>query len=59
MPSLVMTLSSERKHSIRRIYTFCLLFVFVSWSIVGLAASEDHLVELRQIAQLAEYIGVD
>ena len=59
MPSLVMTLSSERKHSIRRIYAFCLLFVFVSWSIVGLAASEDHLVELRQIAQLAEYIGVD
>ena len=26
---------------------------------MGLAASEDHLVELRQIAQLAEYIGVD
>ena len=59
MPPLVMTLSSERKYSIRRIYAFCLLFVFVSWSIVGLAASEDHQVELRQIAQLAEYIGVD
>lgn len=59
MPPPVMTLSSERKYSIRRIYAFCLLFVFVSWSIVSLAASEDHLVELRQIAQLAEYIGVD
>lgn len=59
MPPFVMTLSSERKYSIRGIYAVCLLFVFVSWSIVGLAASEDHLVELRQIAQLAEYIGVD
>lgn len=54
-----MHLLVTKKRSIGRIYTFCLLFVLISWSHVSIATSEDHMVELRQIAQLAEYIGVD
>jgi high-affinity iron transporter len=59
MQPLVMAHLSELKQSLRCIYTFCLLSVFIFWSTGGAAAHENHLVELRQIAQLAEYIGVD
>ena len=54
MQPLVMAHLSELKQSLRCIYTFCLLSVFIFWSTGGAAAHETHLVELRQIAQLAE-----
>ncbi len=59
MQSHLMTLFCAQTHSVRRRYALCLLFTVISWSNISAAITDDHLIELRQIAQLAEYIGVD
>ena len=59
MQPLVTTSRSTQMVSVRLIYPSILLFISIFCSNMHAATANDHMVELRQIAQLVEYVGVD
>ena len=59
MQSHLVPLLTEQILSASRGCALSLLFTVIFWSSVSRATTDDYLIELQQIAQLAEYIGVD